>query len=472
MSVPRLVRPMRRIGIVCAVLLLPVSAQAAVTFSEVAWMGDAASANHEWIELQNTGDAVVVDGWKIVDGMNLLIELAGTVPANSYVVLERTADTSAASAAFLIYTGALVNTGATLQLLRSDDTIVDQVSGGENWVAIGGDNETKETAQYTSAGWVTAAATPGKGITAAEVAGAAKVAEREPARSAGSGRVQKSDQPEALILTLPGVTLALQPVGPTVGYVNQSLAFSVVASGIGDTLIDSLRYEWNFGDGTTAATQAVSHTYAYPGNYVITVFGGYKRQEQVARHEVTILPVTASLTMNAAGDVQVNNDSPYEIDVSGYRVKGETTFTFPPRSIMLPHQTITIPKAQVTKASDVLVALYDAESALVASLLPAALRSPTAAVAAAAKPPVPQISALATSRQVPAAAGSFAPAATEVAAASVPAATVSEPVLGPPQLAAAAGSGSKVDWTYLMLIITLLVAVVGVYARPVRDENG
>ena len=42
----------------------------------------------------------------------------------------------------------------------------------------------------------------------------------------------------------------------------------------------------------------------------------------VSRHEITILPVEISLTKNQAGDIQVNNDSPYEIDVSGYKLAG------------------------------------------------------------------------------------------------------------------------------------------------------
>ena len=82
-------------------------------------MGSGTSANHEWIELYNSGEAVDVAGWVLSDGMNLSINLTGIISAGDYAVLERTSDDSAPGIAFLIYTGALVNTGATLTLQDS-----------------------------------------------------------------------------------------------------------------------------------------------------------------------------------------------------------------------------------------------------------------------------------------------------------------------------------------------------------------
>jgi hypothetical protein len=126
-------------------LLLPLSTQASVIINEIAWMGDTESANHEWIELYNSGEEVVVDGWILSDGANLGINLLGTIPASSHVVLERSSEESSPASAFLIYTGALVNTGATLILKNANGEIMDQVAGGENWQEVGGDNTNKDT---------------------------------------------------------------------------------------------------------------------------------------------------------------------------------------------------------------------------------------------------------------------------------------------------------------------------------------
>jgi PKD repeat protein len=358
------------------ILFFPFGVDAAVSISEVAWMGSFNSANHEWIELHNDGEAIDVTGWSISDGMNLSIEFENdeeqlVIPANSYVVLERTSDASALVNAFLIYTGALVNSGATLQLLREDGSIVDQVSGGENWENIGGDNVTKETAQYTNAGWVTATPTAGRGITTTEVSVAVTDEQTEKTTNITTvSSLQKIKVDEPVVLTLPEVALKLEIKSQKVGYVHQSIQLLVEPSGIGDVLIDSLQYEWNFGDGNSSKGKEVAHIYNYPGTYVVTVYAGYKRQEQVTKTEITILPVQISLTMNTFGDVQVNNDSPYDIDISGYRINAEREFVFPPRTILLSNQTITIPYKKLGDLKNQMIAIYDTESTMLFSKLP------------------------------------------------------------------------------------------------------
>ena len=130
-------------------LFLPSYAFGAVTINEVSWMGGTDSANHEWIELFNdSGSSVDVSGWELSDGMNLSIDLTGTIGANDYAVLERSSDASAPGTAFLIYTGALVNTGATLKLRRDDGGLEDQVAGGEDWKQVGGDPEVGTKPQW------------------------------------------------------------------------------------------------------------------------------------------------------------------------------------------------------------------------------------------------------------------------------------------------------------------------------------
>jgi len=140
---------------------LPSLAQAQVFISEIAWMGSVDSANHEWIELYNSGVSVDATGWRLSDGSNLEIILDGVISQNEFVVLERTSDLSVAGSAWQIYTGALPNTGATLSLYDAANNRIDQVVGGENWENIGGNNETKDTAQLFEEEWITAPASPG-----------------------------------------------------------------------------------------------------------------------------------------------------------------------------------------------------------------------------------------------------------------------------------------------------------------------
>ena len=446
---------------------VPQLAFAAVSISEVAWMGSTDSANHEWIELYNSGQAENVDDWVLNDGMNLEIALSGTIPASSYAVLERTSDVSAPGGAFLIYTGAMVNTGATLRLENESGALIDQVSGGADWQNIGGDNTTKETAQYTDSGWITAEPTPGGPAPSVlfedeEDTKESPVESTEPASKSSSGKSG------TVQLTLPDVTLELEVDAPVTGYVNQTIPFSVEASGVGETIIDSLSYNWNFGDGFSSTRSETEHIFQYPGTYVVTIHAEYKRQKQVARHEITILPIRLSLTENQAGDIQLNNDSPYELDVSSYAIKGHNEFVLPPFSILLPNQTITIPREYVAESESVMVAVYDAMRQLVASDVP---RAPSESIAKVTNieqvpPPQPIISATRESRVSEPPAGNFSFSADDKTA---------EPnlkAIEPKSQTAQVQSPEAIptNWGTVGFIALLILGTLGIYLIPRRNE--
>jgi hypothetical protein len=344
-------------------------AQAAVTINEVAWMGGPDSSSYEWIEIYNSENTeVLVDGWVLEDGVNLNINLSGAVAPFEYAVLERTSDDTVSGTAFLIYTGALVNTGATLTLRNADGQIMDQISGGENWESIGGDNITKETAQYTTGGWVTDVATPGKQNGSGRVVDSVSTTVESVVAPSSSKKSTKGRKVETVKLGVLDTVLKLDTDIQTVAYVNQVIPFMVTGSGISKHIINSLKYDWNFGDMNVAAGPKVEHYYSYPGTYVVTVRAAYARHDQVVRHEITVLPVTFSITKNDAGDIQIHNDSPYDVDTSGYIVKGvNKDVVFPPRTIILPRSTITIPKEKLGNAVGSMIAIYDTERTLLAS---------------------------------------------------------------------------------------------------------
>lgn len=353
-------------------LFLPSAVHGAVVINEIAWMGSKSSANDEWIELYNIGDASVsLAGWTLTDQNDLVIELSGALPTGAYGVLERTDDTSAPGSAFLLYTGALANTGATLTLRDSSNAIVDQVAGGEDWEAIGGNNETKDTAQYSAQGWITAAPTPGA-ENATEPSPTPKTEERSDGDSRGisSGTarapVREVDRPRTLVPSTKQLELSI--TAPEVIYVNQPATFVAKPANIGETITDSLQYQWNFGDLHTATGERVEHTFAYPGQYLLTLHATYARHDEIYQTEVTVLPVTFSLTQNADGDVQIHNNSPYEVDVSGFSLAGEESVTFPPLSFIAPNGTVTIPKERIADLRLGQAQLFDRDGARLAAL--------------------------------------------------------------------------------------------------------
>ena len=357
--------------------LIPLLSHAAVRINEVAWMGTVNSANDEWIELYNDTDtSVTIDGWKLSDGANLNIALSGTLPAYTYSVLERTDDDSAPGTALVIYSGALPNTGALLSLYRDDGVLEDQVVGGDNWENIGGDNQTKQTAQYTQQGWITADATPGKINTTTHTTPNDDNAEDNGDNGDNGGdddannqtKSKKSHSSTIGTLHLEQRDIQLFLNVPRQVYVDQAVTMTVDAEGVSEPIINSLEHVWNFGDFNTAKGSEVLHRFTYPGEYVVTLKSTYKDYQAQTRQSVTVLPVSFSIGYSSRGDVQVHNNAKYEVDISGYTIHTkDKKLRFPMGTIMLPNATITIPKDRLNYTNGAYIILKDEMSTIVAT---------------------------------------------------------------------------------------------------------
>ena len=150
-------------------LLIALPASASVRVNEIAWMGTETSANDEWIELYYPLDtsgagSVSLEGWHLSgkDG-SPNIALKESITAGGYYLIERTSDATLPTIdADLVasFGKGLSNSGETLVLSDASGTPIDRVVGGSNWLKIGGDNKTKHTPQYTTAGWISGAPTP------------------------------------------------------------------------------------------------------------------------------------------------------------------------------------------------------------------------------------------------------------------------------------------------------------------------
>ena len=352
-------------------ILVPQAAFASVAITEIAWMGSTASPNHEWIELHNTGDAVDLDGWILHDANNLTIELSGTLGSGQYAVLERTSDASASGSAFLIYTGALSNTGATLVLRNAVGQVVNQVTGGTDWQTVGGNNETKDTAQLSTAGWITAPATPGSAA-AAGAAPTVVVTEETPAPTttseSSSERIVRQGTATTYELVLPDVSLELAVDAPLVTHVGEPVTFMAIASGVGKTITDSLQYQWSMGNGEQVIGKEPTYVYDHPGEYVVVVSGEYKRQKQYQRHLITVLPVTLEL-QEVDGLYVISNHGDTEIDLGGYTLTGTHTHKIPAHTIILPKASVVVP-LKVVGVTPAMVALYDQRGVMVATKFP------------------------------------------------------------------------------------------------------
>lgn len=396
-------------GLLLCLVLMPHVVSASVRINEVAWMGTEESYLCNWVELYNQSDAPVdVTDWTLeIDDTKRALQdgegEAATVPGGGFLLLERVTNTCPnpvpAVDGWYLALGNLPNRGATLTLRRADNTIADRIVGGEDWQTIGGDNDTKDTAQRTSNGWITAAPTPGAAnrseatVTANDDNDEADTSDTVTA--ADTIRDDSSSATQATPLKEDDSELTLKIDGPATTYVGQPVTLTVTPTGTGAGVANSLHYQWNFGDRHTTTKPEPRHSYAFPGTYVVTVRGTYADFDATARHEITVLPVRLTLGRDARQNLQIHNEAPYEIDLSGYTVSGIQSITFPERTILLPDQTITIEQTAIEKEVAGLVTVQNQRGESVASNFeavrnqyatqPATSTSPTPTVASAAR---------------------------------------------------------------------------------------
>ena len=125
----------------------PSPASGVIVINEVAWAGTLASADDEWIELYNTSESGVdLTNWTLTatDGTPN-ITLTGSVSAKGYFLLERSSDDTVKNiTADQIYSGALGNTGESLELKNASSQLVD-TANSDSGVWPAGDNTARKS---------------------------------------------------------------------------------------------------------------------------------------------------------------------------------------------------------------------------------------------------------------------------------------------------------------------------------------
>lgn len=335
---------------------IPGLAYGGIVINEIAWMGTAVSASDEWIELYNDGaDDVSLSGWKMfADDGAPTVSLNGTIAAGGYYLLERTDDMSVPDvAADKIYTGDLGNAGETLKLLDASGAAVDTVTGGTDWVGVGGYNETKDTPQRQQDGtWLTGISTPKAQNTT--------IAATPPAGDVAGTSTSSGAKPRKRVVTGGYRQVVFGYAGEdATGVVGADVAFEGYAVSDKNTRLSAASYYWSFGDGGRDTGKEVTHAYEEPGTYTVTlrVYGEYQKWHD--KIIATILPARVTIMGGKAGEsgyIEVRNDGDTELDLGGWKLavlaarthSRERTFTVPEATLIAPHASVKFP-SRITK---------------------------------------------------------------------------------------------------------------------------
>lgn len=339
------------LGFLTTALMVPTAASAAVVINEVAWMGTAASANAEWMELYNSDtSSVTLAGWKLVASTGSpSITLTGIIEGGGYYLLERTSDASVPDVPFdQVYSGALANSGATLTLTNEKGEVQDRVEGGTDWKSIGGNNDNKQTAQRIGSGWVTSVGTPrALNTETAVVASTTTSTPSEPTESVGG---------TALVITR-SVTTALPTLRIEAGVsrivtTSAEVPFRSVVYDTSGSQHRDAKVTWSFGDGAQAQGRETTHAFMLPGTYLVIIHaesgGGEVSTALQVRVEDSLIQI---LSVNEKG-VTLKNTGKLIADLSRWKlVEGSTQFEFPPFTALLPGFPVTFPPSVTGIAS-------------------------------------------------------------------------------------------------------------------------
>lgn len=354
------------ISAIClSVAFLPLSAIAATAsakITEIMYDLPGTDTSREWVEIENTGSASInLSTWKFYEAKtDHKITATGyaEVPAGAFAVIADSPDKFKADNpqyAGLLFDSAfsLSNDGEELVLHDDAGDDIDSVTYSPAWGAGGDGNSLQINAAGT---WIAAVPTPG----------AATTATKSELVSTPSSTQSNASQPASSTISVSSETISAdqqadvssisshssQEVANTstdepslevssgrnrIGFVGSPLSFvGQMKSSSGLSADSAVTYTWSFGDGTSATGKAISHTYMYPGSYVVILNGRYAASQAVSRVAVSVLDPKTTIAKATRDYIEVTNPDSFEMNIGGYVLADETGKLTVPQDTIIP----------------------------------------------------------------------------------------------------------------------------------------
>lgn len=343
---------------------------AQVVINEIAWMGNSASANAEWIELANqSASSIDFSGWVLtaVDG-SPAITLSGTIPPNGYYLLERTSDASVPTVtADSIYSGAFGNTGEHLVLKDDLGNVVDELDATAGWP--GGDNTNKQTMQKLGESWITGEPTPKRPTVGSGDNENTDTTDSSEDQSDGAAENTNTSKQQPEIEQV-------EKVAPDPVYSAKMNVPDYAGAGIRVpihvmvtkkieagklTELSRGKFIWSMGDGKQyefIKNTPIEHIFYYPGTYVITLkyYSSVLKPEPDSIHRKKIKIIAPDIAISGItedGGVIIHNNTSQEVDMYQWKIKhGSQSYTFPEYTMIGPGQKLSLAPAISGIASD------------------------------------------------------------------------------------------------------------------------
>ncbi len=345
-----------RTTISLVVALAPSLVHAQIIISEVMYDPTGSDDKQEWLELSNTGDAPVdVTKWTFSDGssatkhgFNVPPKNGGigslTIPAGGYLII---ADDAATFESAFPSVANVIDSTMTLPdpNAGSSNTVVlydDQKAVADSFTYVAGTNADNKGDSMQRAGSGIIPALPTPGAANSQTPDTSVPADTSSQASTTQSQTQTSATsptqlaPVSSYVAPPPQVLFADAGADRIEIVGADTEFTGRAYTRSQTVVDNVRYTWNFGDGSTAEGETVMHHYSFPGRYAVTLTVSQDKSTGSDRVIVTAEPAQFSFSAYADGSVEIVNGAQRDLDLSFWIVKsGVRQFLLPQDSLIL-----------------------------------------------------------------------------------------------------------------------------------------
>ena len=354
------------------VLFIPKAfVHASVVFTEVMYDPQGTDSKHEWVEVYNNGtDSVDLTKYFLqTDGTDSTyhsinsVGTTGMLSPNEYAIIAQDAPTfqsDNSGYAGVVYDSSWNDlsdtTGKTLAINDPNKIVLDQYTYD---ISLGGSNDGHSLQKNSNDVWVALPPTPGTGPQDASTDNDTTNSQDDTANntdenSSGVSSYSGNSSTSTDTSIVPQAQISVSKDG----IVGVPIKITPSLIGLNYISYNNKSFHISFGDGfdTYESTALpVSHTYAYPGTYVI--YFEYLQnpndedtsEKLSVRKTIEILPPSVFISnVNSDGSIEISNPSSHEIDMSGWSLRSvsdpQIYFTLPKNTIILADKKITLSK--------------------------------------------------------------------------------------------------------------------------------
>lgn len=344
---------------------------ASVIINEIMYdpQGTDASSCGEWIEVKNTESSPIdLSDWVFFENKtNHKITALGSpeIPAGGFAVIVPKNNSSVFLNYFKDFSGQLFEASFSLndgeKLSMKSDADAEEVGVVEYTSEWGAKND-GNSLNLVGGGWVSASPTPGQ--TNNSTTSSSSV-------SAGSTNSDYSSQSSDSQMSSSSSTSSSdeQKFDPDKISVKISANKKIITAGEAVEFLGEMgglpsRFLWTFGDGSYeennffSSKTKITHSYDYPGDYVISLEVYRGDLMASSRISITVLPLPFTISavgLGSDGFVEIKNNSNYDLNLSYWLLRsGNQTFVIPKNTFIMAKKKLTFSG----KASGLVVGSY------------------------------------------------------------------------------------------------------------------